>query len=206
MLADIVAVLIVAGFIAIGYRSGLMKSLISIVSYVLSILLSFWIYPVVSGWLKKTAVYTYLVDFIGKKYISGSLPTETDGAWGFVWNYIGDGVEAATTSISGAIAELAIKIIAFLLVLVFFKIAIRLIGKLLNIFTKLPVIKQFNRLGGAVLGGGIGVVVLYIVAAALVLLSPFDPNSKIMTEINDSSFASQLCENNVILEFLNKGE
>ena len=206
MFADIVAVLIVVAFIAIGYRSGLMKSLISIVSYVLSILLSFWIYPIVSGTLKKTVVYKYLVDFIGEKYISGSLPSETDGAWGMIWNYVGDGIETATTSIYGAIADLIIKIIAFLLVLIFFKIAIRLIGKVLNIFTKLPVIKQFNRLGGAVLGGGIGVVVLYIVAAVLVLLSPFDGDSKVMTEINNSTFASQLCENNVILEFLNKGE
>ncbi|MBQ9757661.1 MAG: CvpA family protein [Clostridia bacterium] len=202
MLADIGAVAVVVIFIAIGYKSGLMKSLISIVSYVLSIILSFWFYPIVSGWLKKTAVYTYLVDLIGKKYMSeGGVSAAVDGIRG-----LSDFVETASTNISEALATMVINILAFLLVLVFFKIAIRLIGKTLNIFTKLPVIKQFNRLGGAVLGGGIGIVVLYIIFAVLVLLAPFDENSKVMTEVNDSAFASQLYENNVILDFISKGE
>ena len=56
------------------------------------------------------------------------------------------------------------------------------------------------------MGGAIGVAILYILTAVLVVFAPFGESDKAMTEINSSDLVSKLCEDNVIVEFLSKGE
>jgi len=206
MLADLFVMAVVVIFIFIGYKTGFMKAFINIVSYILSIVLSFLCYPIVSGWLQKTPLYTYLIKSINENYISGNIAQTNEGAWGVISGYFGNEISAAATNVSEGIAVMIINIIAFILVVILFKIAIRLIGNTLNIFTKLPVIKQFNRLGGAVLGGGAGILVIYIIFALIVIAAPFESGSKIMTEIDRSTFADELYENNFVLNFMDKGE
>ena len=79
------------------------------------------------------------------------------------------------------------------------------ICKALDIFTHLPVISQFNRLGGAVLGGVLGVIALYIVFAAIVLFAPFEDNGKVIAELEKSSFAGEMYENTELIDLINAG-
>ena len=204
MLADICVIAVVAGFMYIGYKSGFMRSFVKIASYVVSIIISFFMYPAISDLLVKTPLYEKLVELINQKYQLQPLidvPTDT---FGILQNYINQGVQTATAGIAEAIATLLINILAFVIVLILSKLVIRIVGKAFNIFTKLPVIKQFNRLGGMVLGGISGVLVLYIACAVMFLFSPFDPHSRIAYEIDHSTFASEIYENNIILNVLGK--
>lgn len=204
MLADVCVVAIVAGFMYIGYRSGFMRSFVKIASYIVSIIISFFMYPAISDLLVKTPLYEKLVELINQKYQLQPLidvPTDT---FGILQNYINQGVQTATAGIAEAIATLLINILAFVIVLVLSKLVIRIVGKIFNIFTKLPVIKQFNRLGGMIMGGMSGVLVLYIACAVLFLFSPLDPHSRIAYEVENSTFASEIYENNIILNVLGK--
>ena len=161
-------------------------------------------YPAISDLLVKTPLYEKLVELINQKYQLQPLidvPTDT---FGVLQNYINQGVHTATAGIAEAIALLLINILAFVIVLVLSKLVIRIVGKIFNIFTKLPVIKQFNRLGGMIMGGISGVLVLYIACAVLFLFSPLDPHSRIAYEVENSTFASEIYENNIILNVLGK--
>ena len=80
------------------------------------------------------------------------------------------------------------------------------IAKVLNIFSKLPVIKQFNRLGGALLGGIKGILILYIMIAIVTVFVPFEENGVIVQGIEESSFAGAMYEDNIILNLIGKGE
>ncbi len=195
MLADICVVLIVAFFVYTGYRAGFTRSLIKIASYLISLVLSFSLYPVVSGALMKTPIYEKLVEIIGD-----NIKPQGD-ALGIIENYIDSGINSVSTSF----ASLLVNIIAFIIILIASKIIIRLVGNLLGIFTKLPVVKQFNRLGGGVLGGLVGILVLYIVCAVVVLFLPLEKDSSMAREISVSTFASEIYENNMILNLLGKG-
>lgn len=204
MLADICVIAVVAVFMYIGYKSGFMRSFVRIASYLVSIIISFFMYPAISDLLIKTPVYEKIVELINQKYQLQPLidvPTDT---FGILQNYINQGVQTATAGIAEAIATLLINILAFVIVLILSKLVIRIVGKIFNIFTKLPVIKQFNRLGGAILGGISGVLVLYIACAVMFLFSPLDPHSSIALEIEQSTFASEIYENNIILNVLGK--
>ncbi len=203
MIADIFVVLIVTLFVYLGYRSGFMKTFIKIASYLISIVISFFLYPVLSNFLLKTPIYTKIVDFLSEKYISnGLLETGTGDVFGIIFKYLPGSLETATTNITQSLAALILNIFAFIVILILSKLIIRIVGNVLGIFTKLPVIRQFNRLGGSVLGGIVGVLMLYIISAVIILFAPFTSDSKIITEIEGSTFASEIYQNNIIVNFL----
>ncbi len=204
MLADAFVVAVVVIAIVIGYKMGFLKSVISVVSYVASIILSFLFYPILSDFLVKTPLYPFFVEKLNKNYLSAEKFALSED--GFFASYLNKGIESATEGIAGAMAQLLISIIAFVIIIILSKIAIRLIAKALKVFTKLPVIKQFNRLGGAIAGAFMGVLVIYIVFALVVVISPLKADSKVMAEIEKSSFASEMYENNILLELLDKEE
>ncbi len=205
MLADICVAAIVAFFVWSGYKAGFMKTFVKIASYIISIIISFFLYPIISDLLIKTPIYTKLVEVIGKELdMSVLTDTVSRGALGIMSNYINDGIQSAAMSIADSMAVLIINILAFVIILLLSKVIIRVVGNVLGIFTKLPIIKQFNRLGGSVLGGLMGVLALYIIGAVIVLVSPIEPQGKLYYEIENSTFASEIYENNVILNFLGK--
>ncbi len=207
MLADICVLVIVAFFIWSGYKSGFMKAFVKVASYIISLIISFFLYPVISDLLVKTPIYDKLVEIIGQKYIIDNISDSMgQGAFDILSNYVSRGIQNAAQGIAESVALLIINIIAFIIILILSKIIIRVVGNLLGIFTKLPVIKQFNRLGGAVFGGIMGVMVLYILSAVLIMFSPLDPQSRVIYEIENSTFASEIYENNIILDFLGKGK
>ncbi len=206
MIADIIIIIVVAVFVAAGYKAGLIRSFMGIASYVLSIIIAFLIYPVVSGFLGKTPLYTYLTEMVNNNYVSENMQSPDMGMFGFFSKHMSEGLDAVATTVSEGIAALLINIIAFILVIVISRILLWIITKVLNVFSKLPVIKQFNRLGGALLGGIKGILILYIVFAIVTVFVPFEKNSAIVKNIEESSFAGAMYEDNIILNLIGKGE
>ena len=196
MIADILVVLFVAIFIWVGYKSGLMRSLIKIASYIISIIVAFLVFPVVSDFLMSTKLYSWIEQKVSESGLPAIEPS------GFFAKYLSEGAESINNGISSAVAQLLINIAAFILVLVISRILMLVICKVLDVFTHLPVINQFNRLGGAVLGGVLGIVALYIVFAAVVLLAPFEENGKVIAELEKSSFAGEMYENNMLINLI----
>ncbi len=199
MIADIVVIAVVAVCIILGYRSGFLKSLINIVSYIVSIVLSFFFYPVLSKFLMGTPLYTFFLEKVGERYPqSGLIQTE----WQFLEKYI----KGAEGAVSAAVAELLVNIISFIIIVIICKIAIKLIGKTLNVFTRLPIIKQFNRFGGAITGGLIGILLVYIVMALMVVFAPIGSLDRVTNEIQKSVFAEEMFNYNIILNLINGEE
>lgn len=206
MIADICVIAIVAFFVYIGYRSGLMRSVVRIASYIVSIIVSLFLYPVISDILIKTPIYEKLTSIISEKYIMQDFADSASVTFGILAKYVERGAESVASGIAGSIATLIINVLAFVVVLILSKLIIRIVSRTFNIFTKLPVIKQFNRLGGAILGGLSGVLVLYIAFAVLFLFSPIDPQSRVAAEIEESTLASEIYENNIIVNFIGEGK
>lgn len=199
MFADIIVIGIVVLCIIQGYKAGFFKSLVNIASYVISIILGFLLRPILAGLLMQTPLYTFFVEKINEKY-----PTveSLQGEWKFLEKYV-DGAEGAFSEI---VAGLLISIIAFVIAVIVCKIAIGIIAKALNLFTRLPVLKQFNSLGGAVAGGIIGIVVAYVAMALMVTCAPIESFDEVTNEIQDSTFAKEMYNNNIILNLLSGEE
>lgn len=199
MLIDVLMVLIVAAFAAYGYRRGLMRSFAGVVSYLLSAVFAAAFLPAVSGYLKKTAMTQKIAAAVNEKYVSGSLAAADGG--GLIAKYINKAAEGAADIISNNIAELIVSVIAFVAVLILARLVIMLLGRVFGVFLHLPIIKQANGLGGAALGGLLGVLVLYTAFAAAAAFVPLG-NGYIAKAIEKSSFAKGMYEDNALLNII----
>lgn len=199
MLIDVLMVLIVAAFAAYGYRRGLMRSFAGVVSYLLSAVFAAAFLPAVSGYLKKTAMTQKIAAAVNEKYVSGSLAAADGG--GLIAKYINKAAEGAADIISNNIAELIVSVIAFVAVLILARLVIMLLGRVFGVFLHLPIIKQANGLGGAALGGLLGVLVLYTAFAAAAAFVPLG-NGYIAKEIEKSSFAKGMYGDNALLNII----
>ena len=199
MLIDVLMVLIVAAFAAYGYRRGLMRSFAGVVSYLLSAVFAAAFLPAVSGYLKKTAMTQKIAAAVNEKYVPGSLAAADGG--GLIAKYINKAAEGAADIISNNIAELIVSVIAFVAVLILARLVIMLLGRVFGVFLHLPIIKQANGLGGAALGGLLGVLVLYTAFAAAAAFVPLG-NGYIAKEIEKSSFAKGMYEDNALLNII----
>lgn len=197
MLADLIILGIIAICTIIGYRAGLVKTALSAVSYILSIIIACMLYDVVAEILMNTPLYDSLLEMVGG-YV-GTSGTEPAGTFG---NYLPGASGLVSMGIGAMIVGLIVKIIAFVIVVVLCKILISLLSNILNLFTRIPVINQFNRIGGLVVGVAIGIVVAYIVLALVLVCEPMLTDTFAMEQLEESWIASVIYEHNFLISLI----
>ena len=100
-----------------------------------------------------------------------------------------------------AARELSINIIRFaifLILLIGLKIAIRCISALANLIAKIPLIKQFNALGGILYGLIRGFVIVFVGLMIIQFVTNMEPNNKAYQYIEESYITKPLYDNNII--------
>ena len=127
-----------------------------------------------------------------KEYVRRFLEQNTDGVTKLLVN------EAAVENAS----LLVMNIISFVVVILASKLVIALLVKILNIVSKLPVIKQANKLLGMVAGICSGLLVCYIAAGIIMMLSPEGGALPIKESLETSRLAVKLCDKNIIYDLL----
>lgn len=186
-MADIILIIIIAFFALLGAKKGLVKTLFGAVSTVISIVLSMILYKPVSGMLYDSAtgdsIRTGVAEFIKEKMQTGEN-----------FPLFEQSVETLTS--------LVINAISFIVVVLAVKVLIIVISNVLNIATKLPVIKQANKLLGMAAGVLSGIIVCYIIIGVIATLSA-EGNVRLMQEgIQNSYLAISFYDNNLIAEVL----
>jgi uncharacterized membrane protein required for colicin V production len=111
---------------------------------------------------------------------------------------VAEGVNSTTQTLAASLTEMAVKIICFVVVFILVRFGLKFAVKILDTIVKLPLLKQFNKLGGLAVGVLNGVVLCYIVLA---LASVF-ANDKIHQMIIQSQFAIRLYDNNLLLKLI----
>ena len=220
---DILVIAIVLGFFLYGYGSGLLLSIFRFVSLILSIILTFKFYPVMTNFLAKTFVYTFLksavsagmaiqplatVQAVGqqaagtiiselglplflKQQIAGVLPN--------VANLIN--TSAILDVLSGSVALVILKILSIVVMFAIVSFLLQIVKIVIVIISKLPIIGQINRLGGAAFGLVEGIVIAHIVLAAFAIFAVAD----ITHAVNASVVAKYIYNYNIILQLIMHG-
>ena len=138
-LADIVAAVIVLVFVLIGVHNGLVKSVLGLSSIVISLILALVLYPVVSDFLSKSVIGTYVTENV--QNVIGGEVTEPDTAEkkdqnlnlpDSIMQTVNDSVSQVTNSvtnaISGSVASLAINLISILAVFLIVRLLVWLLA------------------------------------------------------------------------------
>lgn len=227
-LADISVLVIILGFGLIGSHVGFILSIYKIASYFLSVFLSIKLYPEVSKLLAdtalfgniKNAIYSNLllrkgeaitqageqvkqaaVDAIVDKlplpeFLKTKIASHIPGAHEVI------DINKAMEAISGELAKIIISIISLIVLYIAIRIALIVIRHILIGITQLPIIKQFNKLGGFIFGALEGLLTIYVIVAILMLFNSSPSFTKVYEVIEQSTFAKYFFENNFIINFM----
>lgn len=185
-MADIILIAVIALFSYIGAKRGLIRTLVGILSTAVSLFVSMALYRPVAMALSNSPVGDYVREYITK------LAAEKTGD---MLSIIGNSAIEAPTM-------LVINIISFAVVVVLTKVIISLVAGIMNVASKLPIIRQANALLGFSAGVISGLLVCYI---AIGIIGAFETEESIIAAaqaIKDSLIASSLYEGNIIKEFL----
>lgn len=190
MVADIIILVIFALFVFFGYRAGLLKMIISASSYFFAIVIAYFLCDVVAEILMKTPIYDSVYDAVG-----GNIVNSDATAFGLYADYVSGDIAAGIT-------KLIMKVLAFIILLVTSKIFLALLTSIMNVFARVPVFKQFNATGGAIIGGIIGITILYVAMAVIFVCAPAMEGTSVTEHLNSSWIASFMCENNILIHLI----
>lgn len=173
-----------------GYRKGLIKTIVSMVFFIIVAVAASWISPYVGDFIREKTSWQegieagcreVLFEEMGELSVSSqvafieSLPLPETMIDKLVENnnaemYREMAVETFSDYLSGYIAYGIINGIAFVAAFVLATIIVKMILYAVDILTDLPVIGTLNRLGGVLLGAGQGILWIWILFLMVTLM------------------------------------
>ena len=207
IIVDVVILGIILLCIIMGYVRGLTGSLIKIVSFVLSLIIAFVLFVPVSNLIMDNTTIDENLEQSIRGMIVGENTAEEQKMPEAITDYISQQVEEAADNTKEAIADSTATEVTVTIIKAGTWIGLFLIARILLIFlrfitsliAKLPVIKQFDKLGGIVYGILEGLIIVYVLLAILSFLSPMLGES-LINAINTSWVGSMMYNNNIILK------
>ena len=217
-----VLALIAAAWI-MGFRKGFVKEIVSVFFMLISFLLVWAVNPYVNTFVKEyTPVYdtiqdkcqTMVSEQIGNKKTldkeeqnqvmeNMELPDLLKNALvenntAETYRYLA--VSTFTEYISDSLAVMAVNGISFLISFVLSAAVIKLLGFILNVLTKLPVINGINKIAGAAVGGIKCIIFIWIAFLVLTLLCNTTLGQQGMALIQQDAFLNFLYSQNVFVK------
>ena len=209
IIVDLVILAIIVLCIILGYYRGLTGSLIKILSFVLSIVIAFVLFiPISNLVIENTQIDESLEQSI-REMIIGNEQNEENNMPEAITDYISQKVEqaaddakaAVVDSTSRDVAETIVKAGTWIVLFIIARILLVFLKFITSLIARLPIIKQFDKLGGIAYGLIEGLIIVYLLLALVSFIAPMFDNS-IITEIKDSFVGSILYNNNLLLKII----
>ena len=200
---DLMVLSIVLLFVFLGYKRGLVKVAFKLCTFFIAIILAFMLYkPVAKIVIENTnideTIETKITDKIlpeGKTEtdevdLSESLPT-------IILKNSENTVQSIAKSCSNTLIETACLVLIFIIT----KIVLKFVTALADLIAKLPILKQFNKLGGTIYGIIEGLFIVFLGFAVISLIAPMLDVS-VLEAINSSTLGSICYNNNILIKII----
>lgn len=145
MVVDLIIVLVILLFTFLGYRKGLVKTAIGILSFFIALIISIILYKTVGNIvINNTEIDEKIEMAISSKVLTENYEEKLE----FLPTNLVDAGENTVKEISKALTQKIIYILSFIILFIVLKIALIFAKFLAGIITKIPIIKQFDKLRG----------------------------------------------------------
>lgn len=209
IIVDIVILAIIVLCIIIGYVRGLTGSLIKIVSFVLSLIIAFVLFVPVSNVIINNTEIDENLEASIRNMIIQEEQNEDENMPEAITDYIGQKIDQAADDAKESIVDSTARDVSLTIVKAGTWIALFIIARILLIFlrfitsliAKLPVIKQFDKLGGIIYGLLEGLIIVYVLLALISFISPM-LNGTLANAIDESFVGSMMYNNNLLLKII----
>lgn len=226
---DIVILAIMLICIFLGYKKGLIGVAFNILGFFIALIIALILYTPISNFIiNNTSIQPTLKEAISGTVASYVIKTDEqdeqvsddeqevkDNSPKVMTDYINGFIEKEQQkveqtekeiidNVSETVATNIIKVGVGILVFIVAKVALIFVKIFAKVIAKLPIIVQFDKLGGVVYGILQGLIIIYILLAIVSLFAPTMENTAILEAINSSYIGKLMYNNNMILNIVFK--
>lgn len=211
IIADLIVIVILILCVIAGYKQGLAKCLINMLSFIIAICVAFLLFkPVSNIVIDNTNFDENIKSSIVQVFEEDEKSKDSNEIRSPIIQHISNEIENATEEKKHEIVDTTatklsvniINVLVFILLFIATRIILVFIKSLTNLITKLPLIKQCDKIGGVIYGILQAMIIIYIALALIAFISTISNKYEIMEIINNSYIASKLSNNNILLNII----
>ena len=210
MIVDLIILVLIIIAIILGRHKGLTVCLVNFFSLIIALLVSLMLYRPVSNYImEKTPIGNNIKETIKQNIPmndeelkvddSSILPEEMKNYINEQAQNANEAKDEAIENVSTQLATEVVSIVSFLGIFIIVRAVLLIVKVLSRIINKLPILKQIDHLGGAIIGAIEGVILVYFAFAVISTISPVFENTKVLEYINDSYIGKMMYNNNIIM-------
>ena len=217
IVVDIIIIAILLGCISLGYKRGLARCLINVFAFIIAIVVSAFLFKPASAIvvnntqidenLQTSIVNVFETEEKENEKKSEDEKTETKSP---IIEYVSEQAKGATQEkkkeiVNNVAKDISLKIVdvlCFIGIFIIVRIVVVFIKFIADIITKLPLIKQCDKIGGIVYGILQAGVIIFIGLALITFISTLSGHYTVQELINQSYIGSTLNNNNILLKIL----
>ena len=211
ILLDILLIAILLISIVLGYKKGLINVAFNLCAFIIALIITLVLYkPITNFVIDNTEFDEKIESVIIEKGISNDEKNTTeDGTLNkYIEEYVMKSVDNTKNEIvkstATIIAEKTIGIVVMIALFIVIRILLIFAKAIINGIANLPIIKQFNELGGLLYGILRGLVIVYGILTIMFIVISMNNNGIIANSIDTSIISKILYENNIILNIVFK--
>ena len=212
IILDIILVAIIALNIFICYKKGLVKLAVGLIAVAAAIILALILYKPVSNLIiEKTEIDENIEQAIINNFSGDTQENEEVryvSVLDYLQKYVDDAVNKTQTEIvtqtAGMMAVKIINVVVLIGIFIIVRAVLVLLTFISDIITSLPILKQFNEVGGILYGAIKALLIIYVVLAIVFLIICYTNNSTISEAINSSYITRFFYDHNLLLNIIFK--
>lgn len=212
IILDIILVAIVALNIFICYKKGLVKLAVGLIAFAAAIILALILYKPVSNLIIENTEIDENIEQAIINNFSGDTQENEEVRYvsvlDYLQKYVDDAVNKTQTEIvtqtAGMMAVKIINVVVLIGIFIIVRAVLVLLTFISDIITSLPILKQFNEVGGILYGAIKALLIIYVVLAIVFLIICYTNNSTISEAINSSYITRFFYDHNLLLNIIFK--
>ncbi len=212
---DIILIAIILLNVIICYKKGLVKLAVGLIAVLASIIIAMLLYKPVSNVIienteideniKSTIISNFTKDTESEVEDTSTEKTD-DGFMKYIEKYVDDTVNKTKNEIvieaSEVISVKVINVCAFIGIFIIARLLMILLTFIADIIMSLPILKQFNEIGGILYGAVKALLIIYIILAIMFFIVYITGNSAISDAITSSYITKLFYNNNLLLNII----
>lgn len=222
IIVDVIIIAILALCVFMGYKRGLAVCLIRVLAFFVAIAIAFALFKPVSAFVVSNTELDENIQSSIVKVFEDNEKEQKENAENeeeqkknetsasLIVEYISNEVEKGAEEkkneiVQSAASELtvrAIDVLSFIAIFIVVRILLIFVKMLTNLITKLPLIKECDKIGGIIYGVLQFLVIAFIALALINLVSTMTSNYSVVELINKSYIGSILNSNNILLNVI----
>ena len=214
-IVDLSILIILLLCVFLGYKRGLAKCVIKILSFVIALIVAFVFFkPVAKLIIDNTeiddGIRNSITSVIQKDVEEGGEVKEDSNLPTSMIEHINKEIkenventkETVVNSVANEVSVTAVNVISWIGLFIATRLVLWIISLFTSALTELPILKQIDKIGGIVYGVLESALIVFIVFAIISFISPMIENTGLVKTINKSPVGSVLYNNNPIMRII----